>query len=418
MKFRVRKTPIWVFGGGAAILTVPAVAFQASDVLSYSVGPVTLRPGVVLSQRYDDNILYRQDGPTKIGDFVTTLNPNLTLILGHKPISNPWIDEADFFPNYISVGYTLSENVYAKTSDLNYADQTIDTESQYTTSRVYITGRDRFQILNGIVGGYENVGAKAGRIAFSDNYKVGYNITEKTSVYVMGSYSAVDYASGTLLLDVNTWRGTLGLMWKALPKTSFFSEGFYGQTAVNPNVASLKKGPHLTSLGGYVGMSRLLATKFKGTVKVGLEQRQFVGNTGQSITPVVEGRLSYMFTQKTTAELRYVRSSNVSLQQIGVAYTSDNMGMSLYQTLTPSGKLRAVVGGNYTISSFDQTANNPSRNDNWLSLNAGLTYYLRAWMTTSLGYEYEKFSINYSQRFANIIDYNASRVTLRLAIGY
>lgn len=418
MKFRVRETPFWVFASGAAIVAAPAAAFEASDVLSYTAGPITLRPGVAMTERYDDNIFFRQDGPDKKTDFISTLSPNLTFMLGHKTANNPWVDDAGSSPNFLTVGYTLEENIYARNASMNYEDHFVGVESQYITDRIYLLGRDRIQFLNGIVGGYENLGHKASRIAYSDNYTFGYSLTEKTSAYVSGSYNAVTYESGTPLLNVNVWRGTLGFSWKALPKTSFFGETFYGQTAQSPNISTVQKGPHLTSLGGYLGMTRTIATKFKGTIKVGFEDRQFANSSDSSINPVVEGSVNYRFSDKTTTELRYARSSNVSVQAVSVAYTSDTISLNVNQVLTPSGKLRLMAGGSYMMATYDNSAYYVNRTDAWLTPHVSLTYYLRAWMTTSLGYDYEKFSINNSQQYANIIDYNASRVTLRLAIGY
>jgi hypothetical protein len=418
MKFRVRKSPYWVFASGAAMVAASAEAFQASDVLSYSAGPVTLRPGVVLAERYDDNILFRQDGPDKISDFVTTLSPNLTLMLGHKASDNPWVENAEGSPNYLTVGYTLDENVYAKTAGLNYEDHTLDVNGQYVTTRIYVTGVDRIQLLNGVVGGYENLGYRSSRIANSNNYKFGYNLTDKTSVYVMGNYDATDYEKGTPLLDVNSWRGTLGFMWRALPKTSFFGESFYGQTAQNPNIITIPKGPHMVSIGGYLGMTRAIDAKLTGTIKAGLENRSFAGSSQSSLTPVVDASLNYQFSLKTSVNLRYARASNVSIQQVNVAYTSDTIGLNMYQKLTPSGKLMANAGVNYMMSGYDSASYYNNRSDTWVSFNAGLTYYLRAWLTTSLAYQYEQFSVDYAQRYANIIDYNASRNTLRLAVGY
>lgn len=396
----------------------PAEAFQASDVLSYSTGPVTLRPGVVLAERYDDNILFRQEGPDKKSDFITTLSPNLTLMLGHKVSQNPWVDNAEASPNYLTMSYTLDENVYAKTATLNYEDHSFDMNTQYVTSRIQVLGVDRIQFLNGVVGGYENLGYRSARIAYYDNYKFGYNLTEKTSAYVVGNYTASDYEKGTPLLDYNSWRGTLGFMWRALPKTGFFGEVYYGQTAQNPNSATIPKGPHLTSVGGYLGMTRTIATKLEGTIKAGLEERSFAGSAESSITPVVEGSLSYRFTEKTSMDLKYSRASNVSVQQVNVAYTSDTINANVYQVLTPSHKLRANAGCSFRMSGYESASSYNNRSDTWISFNAGLTYYMRPWMTTSLGYQYEQFSIDFAQPYANVIDYNASRIILRLAIGY
>jgi hypothetical protein len=418
MKFRVQKTPFWVIASGAAMVAAPAEAFQPSDVLSFSTGPVTLRPQVALAERFDDNILYRPNGPDKISDFVTTLSPNLTLMLGHKASSNPWVDNAEGSPNYLTVGYTLDENYYAKNDSLNYADHTFETGSQYVTDRIYIMGRDRLQLLNGLVGAYENLGYAVGRIGYFDNYKFGYNLTEKTSAYVVGNYSAVDYEKGTPLLDVNGWRGTLGFMWRALPKTSFFGEGYYGQMAENPNNAALSKGPHLESIGGFLGMTRTIGTKLNGTIKAGMEERSFAGSSESTITPVVDGNLNYQFSDKTSADLSYKRASNMSIQQVNLTYTSDNVGLNVYQRLCPSGKLRANAGVNCTMAGYDGSVNANNRSDLWVSFTAGLTYYVRAWMTTTLAYQYERFGIDYAQRYANVIDYSANRVTLRLAIGY
>lgn len=394
-----------------------ASAFEATDLLSYSVGPVTLRPRVSLAERYDDNVLFRPAG-LREDDFITTISPSLNVVLGEKPIVNPWIDPWDDQPNYFSVRYTLEENAYAQNDDLSYMDQIIDIDTRLTADRIALNGNDRISFLEGVIGGGTNLGRRAKRTVFGDNYTVSYQLGHKTAVYLTGNHSTVDYGKGTALYDYNTLRGTGGFLWKVTEKTGLFGELYYGQSATDPNTKTMGKNPHMEFIGGFLGVQGDFTTRLKGSLKAGYESRWFAGQSDSKEAPVVDTALSYRITERLTGRFNYSRFTTVSMQRGNVSMASDAFGLNLSQRLSSSGKLIATGGLNYQMDSYDSTGFYANRQDDWWRANVGVTYFMRSWANAFMGYEFEVFSSDYQTSASNIVDYHANRVTLRMTIGY
>src|ERR1041385_6309082 len=82
-----------------------AAGLEPEDVLFIKAGPLTIRPQVALTETYNDNIFYQAKDPLQ--DFITTISPGLRLQLGRPE------------HNFIALGYTYDQLLYAENSDLN-----------------------------------------------------------------------------------------------------------------------------------------------------------------------------------------------------------------------------------------------------------------------------------------------------------
>ena len=104
MAFSIRILALLLF----TLLTAscPRVwALDPKDVLTFSVGPVSVRPQLGLSEVYNDNIFYLAEDPES--DFISSISPGLKLQLGR-------VEE-----NYLWLNYTLEQLLYAENRDLD-----------------------------------------------------------------------------------------------------------------------------------------------------------------------------------------------------------------------------------------------------------------------------------------------------------
>ena len=302
-------------------------AVDASDVLVYSIGPVRVRPHLAVSEQYDDNIFYRgsKSPPDPVtglpllveDDFVSMVSPGVDLQLGHLD------------GNHIRFSYELNQMFYARHNDQDHRDHLLSLNTRLHGNRVSLEGSDSVQFLSGILGGgFSLQQGRVDRTAFLDHYRLGYTLSEKTSVYAEGSYDAIDYKEKTIppkstLYDSNTLRGTGGFAFHSTEKIRLFGEGYYGQSAVDPNRMIDTKGPHLDFAGGFLGASGEFTSKLSGSVKAGYETRSFSNSSSSEGSPVVEASLTEKINDKTTLSLSYSRRSAVSVQAASQSYSSD-----------------------------------------------------------------------------------------------
>lgn len=418
-------------------------AIEPADILVFSKDPVMLRPRVAVTETFNDNIFSQLRGTS---DFITTLSPGLNLQVGRTGF------------NTISFDYTLNANFYADRSDLNAGEHSFGLRSGFRGSRLVLSGSDTIQLLSSPVGlvevfasvpgasvlpptggggtgtpgpGGETTGSpavgdtsgaprtgealvteerKVDRMVFSDSYNLGYLIGEKTGAYLQGTHSTLDYQEGIRnLYDINTLKATVGFGYQAFPKTSFFGELYYGQTATSPNYDA-PKSPHVSFLGGFLGVRGSFTEKLSGVIKAGYESREFSNHAPAPSAPVVNVSLSHRLSEKTSLSLDYSRLHDVSVQFAGDSYTANAVNAQWSQRLGSSGKWRASIGGGYSRFEYESGSSPYDR----YTANFSLAYQVQLWLNASLGYSYDK--IEYVAVGSS--GYDINRVTLGLAVGY
>jgi hypothetical protein len=403
----------WALAAGVSTAAASqAQAFQATDLLAFSVGPVTLRPHAAVAERYDDNVFY--DATGQVGDFISTASVGVSMSLGKEVATNPWMDVFEEEANFVSLDYGMDYLLYARHSNLNADNHSFTFKNRWKGNRLALKGSDNVSLLTGLIGGGTRVNRNVSRKIFNDNYLLEYGLSEKTRIYLNGSHSTTDYEKGTPLYDENTLRGTAGFGWKALPKTAFFGEVYYGQSAIDANLPNWIKGPHVEFIGGFLGAQGNFTSHLSGMLKVGYEAREFSDRSPTPTSPVVEASITHRYREKTATTLTYSRRNSVSVQTAGASYTSDSVGLRVDQRIGVSGRWVGSAGGTVELGDYRTSGFYANRRDNWYRANVDLSYMIRVWMAAGLGYEFEKFESNGK----GIIDYKANRITLRLAIGY
>ena len=460
---------------GLVLSAVPALGLDAEDILNFSWGRFSLKPQLDLTEMYTDNLAFGNNDATfgqvfrplvgvdgfgqpvlgpvttnqiiirrQESDIVSTVSPGLRIDYGTPG------------GNLVALDLTHDQIVNADHQESDTAQEHLRFRLEYAQSRISLTGRSSLDQLSSYLGGAQFVGNTAGtlikRRLWSDDYKLTYDSSGKTDIYVSASNSETDYEQGTQLLDSNTWRGSLGTSYKMTAKVALFSEGHYGQSAVNPNVATQAKGPHSTFYGGYVGLRGDFTAKITGTVKVGYETRDFAGVSKASGagTPAVEASVSYVPRPKTQISLNYSRRTEVSSQVNSQAFTYDSVGITAVQLVGDRGKWS--IQGNASLNSsdygdipttvpvlatdasgqvvFDRLGNptyrgvpgNGGRSDTTFNIGMGLIYQPYLWLSGTISYQYESYSLDFRDAaYASLrplIPYDNHIVSLRVAVGF
>lgn len=394
---------------GCAIFTQTARGFTFEDALSFEVGKVLVQPRLALSETYNDNIFFRPSKPMPgipdLGvedDLVTGLGPGFSLQVGR--------DEATNF----NLDYGFTQLLYADNSEQNASEHALTLRSRYAGKKLYITGQDSLEYLTSIYGGGWTLGMRMDRVVVNDSWTVDYRVTEKTRAYTRVDFYYFDILDEVPLYDQNTLRGTLGGGYQYSPKLGFFSEAYYGQSAGDPNSPQQLKGPYTWVVGGFLGANGEFTAKMAGTVKVGYEARGYGDGTEAPAGVVAEGTLLRRFGEKTSASLKYRRSTYLSVQFARFSYVRDEIGFSFDQMLGSSGRWMTRADARYYWDNYDPVAAQPDRNDQQLDVNLSLGYQIKLWMVASLNYGFERFSSNVQ----GIVDYNVNRITVQLSIGY
>ncbi|HEY6229537.1 MAG TPA: outer membrane beta-barrel protein [Verrucomicrobiae bacterium] len=399
----------WLIGAAAAASTTNLLAFEASDVLVFSHGPLSLRPQLGISEQFDDNIFYLDQN--KQSDFITTFAPGLKLLLGQDLETE----------NHVKLQYTLEQLLYADHTDQNATQHKFLTDTHFTKSRFTIDGADHYDMLSSILGGGFSIAKqKVDRTIWYDIYRFDYKVGQRMGVYIEGQHVETDYQTGLPLFDTRTLSGTGGFEYSLSEDTSLFGEVYYGETSLHSNAVSTRP-PGTSFVGGFVGARGKFTEKINGTLKAGYEVSSFTGNVpagsdkSAGSAPVVEANITYLATERLTTSLTYSRRQHVSVQFVSSSYVLDAITASATQVLGAAGRLRLDLLASYAMYSFDPAPAYPGgRSDTNWKVQAGASYFFQTWLSTRLEYSFEEFTSD----FASVVDYDVNRVTLSLAIGY
>jgi hypothetical protein len=398
---------------GAFACAGPAIALEASDILVYSHGPLSLRPQVGFVEQFNDNVFYSKDDAET--DFVTVISPGVKLQFGQDLPTE----------NHINLNYYLEQVLYIDHSSLNATQHKLATDIHFSRTRFTIDGGDRLELLSSVLGGgFSLRGPDArrniDRTLWWDIYRFDYKIGERTGVYIEGQHVSTDYENDVSLFDTRTLIGTAGFQYRLGEDTFLFGEVYYGQTSLHANQVIAAPAAGTSFVGGFVGARGHFTEKLNGTLKAGYEVSSF-SNTGPGVdnsagnSPVVEAAITYLATERLSTTLSYSRRQQVSVQYVRSSFVSDTVTATASQVLGSTGRLRLDLTALYAMYSYDPAPAYPTgRSDSSWKVQTGASYFFQTWLSTRLEYSFERFTSD----FADIVDYDVNRVTLSLAIGY
>lgn len=402
--------------GGVLAVSGPALALDPSDILVYSAGPVVIRPRLYLAEQFTDNLYYQSQVPRS--DFIGIVQPGVESELGQPDT-----------PVHVRLSYQLQSLNYAENSQNNSLDHFLTLETALGRGRLTpegpprlaLVGTDSAQFASSIYGGLasfaQGAAGQAGTVdrqSYQFDHRLGYSLSEKTGVYGVGRYDAINFQGNTMFVSVGTLRGTAGFEWKGLSKTWFFGEAYYGQSAGRPNSPGTPKGPHTESMGGFLGARGNFTAKLSGMVKAGYEDSAFADGSGAVSSPVVEASVTWQPRERTSTQLTYSRRSASSVQWTRTLITADMVTVGLRQALGTPARAAVVVSGSMGINDYSASAYWKNRVDNFFLARLQLSYQFRLWLSAGLGYEFQMLSSSDK----TVVDYQVNRVTLSVNIGY
>lgn len=393
-------------------------AFEASDLLAYSVGPVTLRSHLDFLAAYNDNVYYDAYGGQPQADFILIVDPNISVSLGREVVVNPWLDFFEEEGNFISLKGGAEYYQYFDLDDLTTLDPYANLKMRWKGNRISVKGNDDFTYISSPIGYGYNIREKVTRFELRDQYQLEYALTQKLRSYITGYHRTIDYEDGTRLYDQTNLKGTIGFGYQALARMSFFGEAFLGQTSVDPNISTWSAGPRSTSFGGFLGTQGKFTERLAGMLKLGYEAYEFSDTKSSRGEPLISTSLNYQFRERTTVALNYDRDNAVSVQSAGVAYVMDSIGVRLTQFIGAANRLGISLQGQVTFTDYsNSTGSYQGRQDNRYRLRLSANYLIKAWLRAQAGYSFEYFDINGVGEKLGLVDYTVNLVTIGLAVG-
>jgi hypothetical protein len=398
----------------AASSLITVNALDPGKLLLYSNGPLSLKPQFNLTETFNDNITYRKENQK--ADLISVISPGLALQLGRR----------DF--NIFEFTYFYDRLMYADNNEFDANQHHISTRLRLKHRRLTLDGTDTLDFLSSPLGGGYSTGfvndrgepvigvggAKVDRWNLTDIYRLSWEASDRTDLYLQLFHSYVDYLGDLALYDSDTIQGTLGFDYRPLPKTYFFGEIYFGQTDNQRNSPILFEYPQTDFLGFFLGARGEFTDRLHGTAKAGYEHRSYSSGGDTFDAPVVELSLDEQLGERTLLTAGYSRRQYESIQFVRSPYTVDSIFMSWQQQIGSDGRLRSTVRGAYLVSSFDSSGQFPNREDNIISATLTISYDIKLWLRAFGSYNFER--LNSNER--SIVDYNVNRVSLGLQLGY
>jgi hypothetical protein len=163
---------------------------------------------------------------------------------------------------------------------------------------------------------------------------------------------------------------------------------------------------------------------------VGYEARDFVsGASASSQTPAVNIALTYLQNVKRSITLSYNRATGVSPNFMSQLRVTDSVKLAVNQGLGEGG--RWMIGGSAMFSNRDMAKERISgapspyslaRTDTSYGLSLGLYYKPQNWITCSLAYGFDSYSISAEDpRLLQVFpytSYHVNHVSLSASIGF
>lgn len=425
------RTNLQVFPGGVSVATNIFIAPNGVPVVQYSVQVpeyTELINGVATTvpQR---TVTSNLPGATTVNTLTVPIRPVESEML---MIASPGVDfqYGQTGLNTITLGYAYDQISYVNFSRYNTDQHRAELKVDLKLGRFTITGSDSLSLLSSFLsGGNSSATNQVERFVWNDSYRVTYDATAKTDLYLRAEHSRYDYDQGVFIYDSETVKGALGASHEWNPRIRGFLEFEYGESFVNPNESNQPASPDSFILGGFFGVRGEFTPRIQGSLKMGYENRSFrgsfaPGNGPATISsPAVIADLSYSLSQRTFLKLLYARSTDVSPQFAKQSYIYDRVRLTASQFIGTTGRWLVTATGGYNLGDFSETpGTNLARTDRVLEAGIRLTYQPRPWLLATLSYDFENYDPTFKDpvvaRSQTLVDYQVNSFTLSLNIGY
>lgn len=458
--------------GTSSCLLGTVRALEADQLLSYNAGRFLIQPQLDLSSQFTGNLFYASTDPQPGGlteVYVQSVDGNIVPVIVAAPQGSEiesdllWYVspglEIQYGPNpenSLTLSYFHDQIFYTQNSDFNAGQDRLQFDARAQFRRFTLKGTDNVAWLDTILGGSTAVARRVPvrRLVWSDDYRLTYDATMKTDFYVGFRHDLSDYLQSINLYDQGTIAGLVGATYKPSERIGIFVEGGGGHTDVTANLpppppTPVPPGyplpPYQTPgndsfvYGGFVGVRGSFSARIDGSIKVGYETRTFpdVEDAANGGSPAVSVSLNYTPNVRRFINLTFDRRVGVSSQVANQSYTYNTFNLTVTQMIGSSGRWMVRGLAAFSLNDFDSatrtgtavSAGGPvdfiidnARTDQTYTASLGLVYQPKAWLTSSLTYNFERYSANFADEYVAITsglnDFFVNRVILQISIGY
>jgi len=456
--------------GGQRVL-----ALEPEQILSPNLGKFAFQPQLDLSAQFTGNLFYESTDPQPGGPVTLereaipipppVLPPGVYPVTVNTPAGNDveadllWYISPGFEIQYgtnpensLSLGYFHDFILYTENSDFNAGQDRFQFDARSQFGRFTLLGSDSVSWLDTILGGSVSSAQRipVRRLSWVDNYRLTYDSSVKTDVYVAFNHNVQDFLQSINLYDIGTIRGTAGFTYKPTERIGVFVEAGGGHTDVTANLppppprtpgqATMLPGEDSWVYGGFVGVRGTFTPRITGSVKLGYETRDFTGEDvqGDGGGVAVGVALSYAPTPRLLVNLTYDRQVGVSSQFAGQSFIYGTAALTATQQLGITGRWSLIGRLSFYHGTFSgQTETgvgiiervgpavfeyNVEREDQSFTGSIGVQFQPRPWLTSSLVYSFESFNTDFDDPYAALTtglnDFVVNRVNLQVSIGY
>ncbi|MCW5556315.1 MAG: hypothetical protein KIT22_00470 [Verrucomicrobiae bacterium] len=252
----------WMAGMGACVLLAAGqriLAIEPEDILSPNFGKFAIQPQFDFSAQFNDNLFYGEDDPRPGGPVVIDreIGGEIVPVTIASPPQNGVESDLLWYltpglelqygssqENSLSLGYSHDFILYTKNDDFNRGQDRFQFDARTQFGRFTLVGSDTVAWLNTILGGSVAVSQRVPvrRLSWQDNYRLTYDSSVKTDVYVVFAHDLQDFLQSISLYDQGTMRGTVGFTYKPTERLGAFVEASGGHTDVEANSLTMLPG--------------------------------------------------------------------------------------------------------------------------------------------------------------------------------
>lgn len=353
-------------------LTFSSTAFAVGNI---HWGSLELHPYLDFSQTYESNIYKVPSGATS--DNITRVGPGFDAIL-------------PFHTNEFKFGYQADVNYYWQTSANRYLGHNLYAQGAFSFLDSYLL-KARDDLTFTFETTTPDLPEKTGRkrndalidLRYSKNL-LGFRLAYENILDDYYLYPDLDKTQGIV---------TLSGGYLIMPKTTFFGEYRYG--SISYDIKSPKRDGQYHQLE--LGFNGKLFAKVTGEAKAGFQRRTYADSSLKNFNGlVVSLDLKAEFSDKTTLAMLGRMGVEESVYANNNYYQLNGFDLGLEQDLGQ--KFNLLLGGGLEINAYPVATTEGSttacRNDNILSLKAGVGYQIQDWLKTGVNYEYRSRNSN------------------------
>jgi hypothetical protein len=352
--------------------------------VTHGVGPLLVTPYLEYDGLYRSNIYL---SPNPKSDWVNTAIPGLQVEL---PIAGL---------HRLSMGYLGQYWMFSEHTGESHYDHNANVDAELNfRGGLSLRGGDGFRAAT------EERTTETGRrrpyICDTPYLLAAYNISEKTKIQATYQYTLWQYSRSIDKIDNyrNNMAGVF-LFYKFLPRTSALA-GYSFSSYAYPSYTQDNNYQH----SPFIGLTWDPTTKLTGNIKFGYTFQNYTnhlpGRTNSPNSWAFSLGTIYRYSRYTTLNLSAQRSIQQDIDFANLSYMSTALWVSLSHDWTAL-RMASYVSFAYANSSYVNSGINPStglpspREDNTISIGAGVSRPFASWLRLRLDYNYSNKTSDY-----------------------